>query len=458
MKRPIEVKATVREPAVVIFPIFVSLAVGGVLAVWTQMIVLMFATICLGFAIPLAVMARVRRKVSGRAARVTPEGIENLYDGQAVWRLPWSRFGGYRQAKVSNWRGLRRPELVGTEILDRQGVVVGLLNVLPPMWPREYEPQTTEGSRLNAFFDALDERVPEGGPKCERPELREPKPYTTTKARVATQLLLGSVISTPSLWLFSVLLGLAKTGDYMSDWRGALLEPLAMLGIMVGITVGPTLLALGGQGLWWLLLPVKPVRRSRRPRVAGPVEGPTYSEFLVEHGVRKQLELQPGVRYRPVHPEARERQLREIYNGLRLIAVSGCILGLVFPITARGNPEAPLVAGVALIGIALGVISGLAARTLGSDLKSLRDTVLLTDDGLVVIRQAGPPLAFSQAAKRRRLGRFHASMVGQHEVWEENGRRYVLDVGHLVEVDAPEELHPLTPVSETENNFRHVGK
>ena len=121
----------------------------------------------------LGLCVRKIRPFVGRGVIVDEEGIAPSQDGERLWTLPWTRYGGYRWSRKKE----------GYEILDREGSVAfvfpGALRADVP-------------AKL-ALREELDRRVPEGGFPFQSARNTPPSLRTALVATFVGSIARGSV-------------------------------------------------------------------------------------------------------------------------------------------------------------------------------------------------------------------------------------------------------------------------
>ena len=431
MKKPIDIPAHIEQsgwPALllVIFAIAASIGIAASGPVGTAFILVS----------SLMIIALVARKsndteIKGRGARVSADGVSATFEGNVLWTVPWTKFGGYRTVVASEWNRIRRPERCGVEIIDKQGVVAGLLNVEPDRFDLNSN-RIYPGSTQRLFWRALDRNVPEGGPR----ETKVVKDYSSSPGLVALQgvagfACLGLGILVERAFEHTRLLAINDATIFVNPLLPLASIPLLLLGMFLILTAFKGWAFLKSPKAYrWITR-----RRSRRPiDTPAPIEGLRYEDFLIENGgLPEAPELEDGVRYVQVDPEYRIALGHENREGLNvmfgLIGIYGFLSTLAFLINPAKNGAALALLAACILGIAM---LSLASRAANKRMLCLRDTVVPLDKGLIVIRPDGSHLSFTSYARRKIIAPSQQNVKVKLEEWREGKKRYTVDRTHLI--------------------------
>jgi hypothetical protein len=431
MKKPIEVKAYVRESGfpLLILVLFSICAVAALPFAGHAFVAMLFGAL-LAIVCAHAFLTSRRPSLKARGAKVSDDGVSATFEGSAVWTLPWSNFGGYRAIHVSDWTRVLHPEKCGIEILNTDGIPVGLLNV--EVEQRELKPaELYPGATRRLFWRVLDRHVPQGRPKAEL----QTRTYKTSGAKVFLQAATGITSFALAIFLmnFDHSLRAAAAND-----ATVFLNPIyAVIGILA-MPTGLAAMLLSGYGLAYLRFPKIYQRlkgtRDKKVESTPPIDGPSYEDYLIEEGGLPEITvLEDGVRYVQVDPEYRiawykrsAESVRAVYFFLGCYALLGVVAFFKDP---HKNSAALLVTGAALALIAL---CARVTRTSTTRIERLRDTVIPHDDGLVIVKPDGTHLYFSARADRRAIPPESRTLKVEYEKWSEGKNSYLLDRTHLI--------------------------
>lgn len=447
MKKPIEVRAYVRDSQV---PVFFILVVGfASIAIFASsnrnfalaIFPLILAVIALNW-----VQASAKKKLLGCGASLSEEGISATLDGRATWTLPWNQFGGYRLLEVDDWARLRNPERCGIEVLNRQGIPVGTISIEPRNL--YIKPRIAVGSR-GIFWKYLNDRVPEGCPKHDFAQA----PYRTTPLKVGTQACLAI-----GLFAVTVILAGADRNLRAAADQDATIAWNPFYGAFAGLAIPAAMafLMISVKGISYLWFPraYERLTRARNSEVITPLpaEGPRYYDFLVEQGgVPEPCELHEGTRYVQVGAEDRRSKLGESARTLKVMtAFIGALFLLVIGVGIFQTRQREMMATMAVMGLCVVVLLLFAVKSASRRVVAIDDTVVSLEGGLLVIHKDGSHISFSRAAKRRFLP---PSSVGAHlkiEKWTEGRKSYLLDRTHLIKASVQLDHEELR---ELEHNF-----
>lgn len=357
---------------------------------------------------------KLTRLHGGKEAVLGPEGVGAGLDGEDLWTLPWSQFGGYRTLKF------------GIEVVDRKGVVIGQL----PVSPRFPNQKGRIRYRTRAFFRELDAQVPEGGPKYEPPASPSRPP---SRSRGWLQIAFGSLLSAAAVVVMTIYVRLGFSGQPLEGAAAQFVLGKWLLLGMLALFVGPILLIIGIGEL-----------RRFRPKIVPrePEEGPTLGRFQEDReGVLRKVDLEPGQRYRIVDPD---RQRLRIESELRAVG----ILSVAFPVLlAVGwglghlNPDMPhrdetsanlLLLSLGALFCAFPAVNYWALR---KRLDALGDVVIREEGLTVIVKPSGEHLTFTDRARSFRMERA--------DYLFEDGRAYALDRTHLFDAGSSKEPREL---------------
>lgn len=336
-----------------------------------------------GLFFPLLIVLGIpeERYRRGKAMEVDEDGITLFDHEKRTLQIPWSRFGGYRQAPAQV--GHLRKMISWTEILDRDGqpIVTVPTHIAIPR-----ETPSPKRAKQWAFFRELDRHVPEDGFPYTPPRPTSPK--VPTLAAALSQTIIGGIVTAVSFPLMGEVLIVAHMEELPQDWRGDLVLHHTGLPVM-GILGGLPLFLLGVYSLQYRRNP-----KLNEPRpIAPPLEGPTVTDFYIDHlGAPPIPSFTPGTRYRQVHPEAQRRNIQTDLSCSKAFMCFGLLVTCLLPLTnttsSKPLDHASIIFCAILFGLMVVTGLGLFWRS-RRHLRSLDDVLIVGEDHLVAVRSDG---------------------------------------------------------------------
>ncbi|HVT11634.1 MAG TPA: hypothetical protein VHE55_05165 [Fimbriimonadaceae bacterium] len=262
----------------------------------------------------------------------------------------------------------------------------------------------------------LNERAPEGGPNLERKPVQRMGPRRA-KGFLAAGLSLAAV----SFWLTLLCV------DAISELR--LTSRLAILGAVLGLLLVASISVLWTIEAWIALYAHRHPNFDQPRKLPQPEEGPSMDEHRLRHWGGKRIELEEGVRYRTVHPEATAAHLKSMLVSAKLCRIMGLAaigIFLLAGLTAKSPREFLGAAGSGLIIGGLGFLPLLLQTAVRERLNSIDDTIVKQDGQIVVVKPDGTSLGFGPNARWRKL-----LLLSPVEEISENGVRYYIDRSNL---------------------------
>ncbi|HWA83380.1 MAG TPA: hypothetical protein VG820_08115 [Fimbriimonadaceae bacterium] len=375
--------------------------------------------------------------VRGLGAFADEKGVGALVDGKPTWRLDWENYGGVERVRLGFWESLRRPQNAGIRLYDRRGVAVHVLPI-----SADHAASSKTGLATKVLIRHLNERAPEGSPNLERKPVQR-----MTSRRAKGFLAAGLGLAAVSFWLTLLVVGAISEGRLTSG--PALLG--ATLGLLFVASLSVVWVVAGGIALYAQRHP-----NFDQPRkLPQPEEGPNVDEHRLRHWGGKRLELEEGVRYRTVHPEATAAQLRSALGSAKLCGIMGIAAIVIFVLaglTAKNLGEFLGAAGSGLIIGGLGCLPLLLQPAVRELLNSIDDTIVKQDGQIVVVKPDGTSLGFGPNARWRKL-----ILLSPAEEISENGVRYYIDRSNLFASEIPLDLETWPLVGEQKESTRRVS-
>lgn len=419
MKKPICIPASIQDsgfvplpPILLVIPVFVILQSHPNLAG-----AMVFPFVAVWITLILFLDKRKRRTLSGRGAMVSDEGVSATMEGNPVWTLPWSQFGGYRCLKLSERDRILHPERGGIEVLDTKGIPKGILNIEPSV--AVHQAHLLPGVMRTLFWRALDRHVPPGGSKFDVSKMR----FSPTRWRVAV----GGAASVLFFTACPLLIGSFVEAQNAAKGDATIyVSPLPLGLAFISFFAASLLLVDCLRGATRIYFPglYERISDGKQVRTSDPVDGPRYEDFLIENGGNLEpVDLENGIRYIHVDPEYRVKRLSYFPVIFMFFLVMG---GLIVAIVNLFSDPASRGASIFMICMGSPTIAlmAYAALDVTTKLRNLRDTIIPMDGGLIVIKPNGSHISFSPHAKRKLAMN---SANARFETWKEGNKKYVLD-------------------------------
>lgn len=369
--------------------------------------------------LPFLIAPRKRKLLQKRSAEMSDEGISALEEDQILWSLPWSRYGNFHMIKLPLLAQVFHPERMGVELLDKAGVVVGMLNLEPGGANQSNADNYEQQFLRRRFFHELERRALDSEERAKAVRL-----YSTTPGKVRKEFLLSTVCLGLGLVMLFGLGEIIRNGFSGETWQVYAVSGWALLLCLLSMFVGLMFFFRANFGRFWLKRPYEVELGARR--------WDQRDEVRFRNLSRKGTE--PGKRYR-YFIDLRPSPDSTLISGAGFIVLAVMVLSALA--TLPFGMWLELMSGFAVTGVVVAPLAYLARRDSFKTRLAKDDTIVRMEDGLVVLRSDGSNLSFGPEAIRKH--EVLAQTRPGYESWREGKRKYSISLRDLVEIEEPDE-------------------